>query len=876
MKLHLRSFVFFIFSLISLQSFGQNRISGIIVSKEGKELSGATIKISENGTNKLIAYTTSNSVGEFFFRNKINQESVNLVVSYIGFKKWSEVIKSNTSSIRVVLEESLQALDEVLLEPKSIEKKGDTLNYSVSAFKDEDDRVIADVIRKLPGIEIKPNGEIFYQGNPIQKYYIDGLDLLEGRYNLANNNLSSNSVSKVQILENHQPIKVLDSLVISDRASLNIKLKKNVTVTGKGSASTGIPIPIWETTITPLLFSKNKQFLASYQSNNIGRDLSIELTDFSSEQNNNTFQLNRFNLLSIVNPTPPPFSKERWLDNNAHIGSVNSLFRLKKDFDFKINLSYFNDSQSFAGNSITTFLTGDESVTIAEELNSEAFKNNLEGKIIFEKNTNEQYFKNTIQFESTRENLRGTVARESLISQQVSSPYSKIENYLLTYLKIGNQLFSVNSYIGYNNTNQSLKITPNQFENINSDTNNASEFIIQNLKHSGYTTENFVGLKKTIKKIIVSSEIGFGIAQESLDSNIEDIGVSNQDFQNEIQFNKSKIVLRNIFSYKESKLEIEGSLPISLRFFKIQDQNANQDESNFVFEPTFFLRRKLSNYWNTSFRFNSETRFGELSQLYTAFIITDYRNTQRYNSKLPETRTNRFSTSLVFRNPKKGIFADFIYSLEFNKKNLLNSFDIQSNGLVINETIESDNVFATHNLNLSVSKRLKKLNTLLNLGTGVFFSKNPQIINSQITDIENTIFNLRLTIDSRINDWLNTSYNGAYNEFINQTESISSNNTITSQKHEFDSFFYLTKNQYLNLQSETYINKGLNSSSTNQFFNLKYQYTISKKRIDIFVKWQNILNEDSYINLNNSDFILNERSFNIRPAQLLLGTTLSF
>lgn len=869
-------FLFFALSLISLQSFGQNQISGTIVSKEGVVLSGATVKITKNITNTIISYTTSDADGKFMFKKTINEEYVNLVISYIGFKKWSKTIKSNSSNIQVVLEESPEALDEVLLEPQSIEKRGDTINYSVSAFKDEEDRTIADVIKKLPGIEIKPTGEIFYQGRPIQKYYIDNLDLLEGRYNLANNNLSANSVSKVQILENHQPIKVLDSLVVSDRASLNIKLKKNITLTGKGSVATGIPIPIWDATITPILFSKNKQFLTSYQSNNVGRDLSIELTDFSSGLNNNSYKLNRFNLLSILNPSPPPFSKERWLDNNAHIGSVNSLFRLKKDFDFKINLSYFNDSQNFVGSSSTSFFTGDESVTIEEEINSQAFKNNLEGKIIFEKNTDKQYFKNTFQFQSVRDNLRGAVARESLISQKLSSPYSKIENNLLTYLTIGKQLLSLKSYVAYNNTNQSLKITPNQFGNISPDNNNASEFIIQNLNHKGYATENFVGLKKTINKINISSELGFGFAKESLDSNIEGLGLLNQEFVNEIEFNKSKISFRNGFSYKERKWEIEGSLPISLRFFKIKDKNADQDENNFVFEPSVFLRRKLSNYWNTSFRFNSKTRFGELSQLYTAFIITDYRNTQRYNSKLPKTRSNSFLTNINFRNPLNGIFANLVYSLEFNEKNLLNSFDVQSNGLVINETIASDNVFTTHNFGISGSKRIKKLNTLINLGTGVSFSKNPQLINSQIIDIKNTIFNLRLTIDSRLNDWLNASYKGSYNEFKNQTEFISSNTTITSQRHEFDTFFYITTNQYVNVNSETYINKGLNSSSTNQFFNLKYQYNIPKKNVDIFIKWQNIFNEDSYINLNNSDYIFSQRSFDVRPAQLLIGTTLSF
>jgi hypothetical protein len=69
-----------------------------------------------------------------------------------------------------------------------------------------------------------PDGKILYQGKAINKYYIEGLDLLEGKYNLANDNLPYQEVSQ-QILENHQPIKTLDSLQFSDRTALNIKLK---------------------------------------------------------------------------------------------------------------------------------------------------------------------------------------------------------------------------------------------------------------------------------------------------------------------------------------------------------------------------------------------------------------------------------------------------------------------------------------------------------------------------------------------------------------------------------------------------------------------------------------------------------------------------
>ena len=61
----------------------------------------------------------------------------------------------------------------------------------------------------LPGIEVALTVSIKYNGKPINKYYIEGLDLLEDRYGIANNNIPAETVDKVQVLENHQPIRVL-------------------------------------------------------------------------------------------------------------------------------------------------------------------------------------------------------------------------------------------------------------------------------------------------------------------------------------------------------------------------------------------------------------------------------------------------------------------------------------------------------------------------------------------------------------------------------------------------------------------------------------------------------------------------------------------
>ena len=117
-------------------------------------------------------------------------------------------------------------LDEVTVTAPKMEMKGDdTVSYNVASFRAQEDLVIEDVLRKLPGITVRDNGQILYKAKPIAGLTIDGMDLLKGRYGIATRNISPDHIASVEILENHQAIKALKDLVPSDKTYINLKLK---------------------------------------------------------------------------------------------------------------------------------------------------------------------------------------------------------------------------------------------------------------------------------------------------------------------------------------------------------------------------------------------------------------------------------------------------------------------------------------------------------------------------------------------------------------------------------------------------------------------------------------------------------------------------
>nr|MBO6294129.1 hypothetical protein [Schwartzia sp. (in: firmicutes)] len=54
----------------------------------------------------------------------------------------------------------------------------------------------------------------------------EATDFVNDRYGVATNNISPDDVASVEIMENHQPVKVLEGLEFSQQAGLNIKLKE--------------------------------------------------------------------------------------------------------------------------------------------------------------------------------------------------------------------------------------------------------------------------------------------------------------------------------------------------------------------------------------------------------------------------------------------------------------------------------------------------------------------------------------------------------------------------------------------------------------------------------------------------------------------------
>lgn len=183
-------------------------VSGKITDTRGEPLP-ALVTVMCDGT--VDGFCNAGEDGKYSIELEPSHESILIRASLLGFLPVEKTIDAKSCILDIVMEEGATELKEVTVTADNITQRGDTLSYHVGAYKDANDRVIGDVIKKMPGLEVSESGKISFNGKTVKNFYVEDMNLLEGRYGIATNNISANDVASVQVYQNHQPIRALQN-----------------------------------------------------------------------------------------------------------------------------------------------------------------------------------------------------------------------------------------------------------------------------------------------------------------------------------------------------------------------------------------------------------------------------------------------------------------------------------------------------------------------------------------------------------------------------------------------------------------------------------------------------------------------------------------
>jgi hypothetical protein len=433
-------------------------IKGNIRNIQGESMPQVLVTIRQVADSTILKYVYSNNNGNYELSYSGKETDLLLVVSSLGIATQIKKINNQNQTVDFIVKEEDIILREVEIKAQKVYYNKDTINYQVSAFSDEKDVVIGDVLKKMPGIEVAESGQISYQGQAINKFYVENLDMLNGRYGIATQNISAKDVATVQVMENHQPIKAMDSLRISDRAAINLKLKDGAKGTFGIMAQLGIGVApfLWNNELAGMYFARKKQHISTYKTNNTGQDLSKELRSFTSNLN-----LSDEAITDIQMPVPPDIGKDRYLFNNSHAATVNNLFSLGKDKELNVNLIFYNDYEKRKNESVSSYFISNDSILKIEEVTQSAVNTNrIETEIRYNENSETSYLNNFLNLEGLWETGNGIILNQSRLSQRITRPSFKMQNTLHWIKRQNNKGFELYSQTGFRTTPHYLTITP--------------------------------------------------------------------------------------------------------------------------------------------------------------------------------------------------------------------------------------------------------------------------------------------------------------------------------------------------------------------------------------------------------------------------------
>lgn len=871
---------------ICFNSFAQNIISGKISDTIGQPITGANITLSKKYQPQILSFTFSDSKGAYSLKCVNSLDSIEINVTVVGYASTKMMILNLPQVLNFILTEKETILPTVVVKPIPIFNKGDTTIYNVSSFSNKQDRLIGDIIAKLPGIEMDGNGQIKYNGKAISNYYIDGLDLLEGKYNIANQSIPYDLVDQIQLIDNHQPIKVLDSFTTPITPALNIKLndKGKNRLIGKGKVGIGLTPTLLDNELTFLKFKSNVQLISSYKYNNTGLSLTNELNNNISikQVGNNSEQNTKDDILNTITDFKTSLPLSRTLFNQTHLAYFNILKLFKNTGELKINLSFLNDNTTSTEITNTTFYTSFNTINQRQIQKDNSNLNQLSSNFIYTLNKKQFYIKNTGKVQLSYSKEKSIISDTNNLTQKLSNPFYQYSNDFLLYVPIKKKIYSIASSFNYNEAPQMLEVVPGQFSQV---FNSAFPFekISQYATLDNFNTNNNISFFSRFGKNQLQLKFGSEYVNKVINTSIQKTYLQtkynlNDSFQNNLNWKNSRIYFVSDITFKEKKKKLILSIPAEFSHVSLLDKIKKYETkiSNFFVNPSVVLVLPSSSNFETQLSYNSQSTFGSPAQLTSGLILNSYRNINQYDSLVPKTLQHIYSLSEFYKNPIKAIFGYLTFSYSKSRKNLITK-ETYYNFYSKAESIEYTNNQFSFQLNTNLTKYFIPIKTNVSLSYSLNAISFPQYLQNNFVTIKSISNNVQLNI--LISKFKKANFTSNSLFFISKNE-ISPNSSSPSGKiyrlqQSLKVFYFLFKNFSCFSNMSYYVTRDNELVAKNYlFWDAGAKFSIKKN--DIEFQLTNLTNTKYFTSISAKNNVKQIITQEIRPRNFLIKYFFNF
>lgn len=850
---------------ITLYSFAQKElvtIKGTVCTKTGKKVADANVYLTPPNSNNVF-YSTSytNEKGEFSIETKSLSDSLQLNISKIGIIPYSVIIKNKSQEINILVEEKDIQLPEVEVQNQKMFSVEDTINYVVSAFKSKNDITLNEVLQKLPGISVSSNGEISANGQAVKHLYVEGVDLMNGKYGIATNNLDPDDISLIQVYQNYQDVNALKGLKPQERASINLKLKSGakgvlslITNLGGGYDEKFR----WNNQFVASYFRQKSQYFATYKGNNTGEDLENEFLAFYNPSYSYTSDVTDISI-----PRSPSIPKKYFYYNKSNAASFSNMYSIGKATTLGFNVDWFNDDDSRNSLGTTrTFLPNGDVNKYSESVLFNMKTNKAYASMMYETNQPNFYFREQVSANYSKDKGTSNVKLENNNIEQ----FSTVENYRFQNKfhlinRAGRRSgYEISSFINVEKRPHDLNVVPNLFEDIFQ-----AENMFQKAERKNFITSNRVGLLQalTIGDFQLAPNLLIEYDHNTLNSSIE-------KFKNDISLDNfiTGIGLEGSYNHKGFHANLE--LNANYRYYGYN--NAVTDKSRK--KHNFFVEPNISVWYNMpgghQIKYNGNMYYSDpsIENLFGENILTGYRQISSYifnKFYIPQ----RINNSLAYNN--MNIVSMRFWGLSFAWSRLKPEVLY---GATYKGSVESMTSVETkaHGDQLTAKARFSQGFDWkgLNFGLAAQYSylKNPILIQAEQTFFRRKVISASLNMYMSPAKWCNLSYDASIDRSSTKMDIGSKMPNITTLENRMSIEFALPHNISLTAGAYNYYNNMNKGDKSFWLGDLNAKYSLGRFTFDLSV--DNIFNRKTYVQVNSSRTTEQMMSYNIRPRSFLL------
>ena len=445
----IRRLITYLLCVVSaISASGKVVLTGELTDADGNPAAGVIIRLYKDRAKSPVAFTTSDRAGKFRLAKDTLTFPVTLTFASSKYAAKEMTIEKDPGVLKVPLRREDFVLEEVTVQAPAARVKGDTIVYDVNSFKGKGDRSIEDVIKKLPGVTVDDSGKIYYDEEPINNFYIEGMNLMGGNYMIASQNISPDDISTISVYERHQPKKALKGIVDSKNAALNLKLKKGRMLKPigylRGGAGYGDRL-LWDGNLYGMLVSPVNQTIVTAKGNNAGSPYVSVGNQDGEGRATKTFNKMPFGAPSI--------SQSRFLDNRSGYFSANTLFKLPDETTLTVNSSYSLENDSYEGATITEYLLpGAPAVTYEEKASSALQAHRVSAGLKFEKNKDRLYLLDQLTFRGLFNDNRYLLHDAGRTEQTLYNHEFRVRNTFKTVVRRARKIYEVSSVTELKNT----------------------------------------------------------------------------------------------------------------------------------------------------------------------------------------------------------------------------------------------------------------------------------------------------------------------------------------------------------------------------------------------------------------------------------------